>query len=66
MDEKAYQERNASQKPAIELLHAMGYIYISPGGLPKAAWQPVSRSSKGHPPGAASQAEPLFLRRYGK
>ena len=30
MDEKAYQERNASQKPAIELLQAMGYIYISP------------------------------------
>lgn len=30
MDEKAYQERNASQKPAIELLQAMGYTYISP------------------------------------
>ena len=28
MDEKAYQERNASQKPAIELLQTMGYIYI--------------------------------------
>ena len=35
MDEKAYQERNASQKPAIELLHAMGYIYISPADCQK-------------------------------
>ncbi|MBE6967937.1 MAG: type I restriction endonuclease subunit R [Ruminococcaceae bacterium] len=35
MDEKAYQERNASQKPAIELLQAMGYIYISPADCQK-------------------------------
>lgn len=35
MDEKAYQERNASQKPAIELLQAMGYIYISPADCHK-------------------------------
>ncbi|MCD8049903.1 MAG: type I restriction endonuclease subunit R [Clostridia bacterium] len=30
MDKDAYLEINASQKPAIELLEAMGYIYISP------------------------------------
>ena len=30
MDKNAYLEVNASQKPAIELLQAMGYIYISP------------------------------------
>lgn len=42
MDEKAYQERNASQKPAIELLQAMGYIYISPADCQK------QRSSRYH------------------
>lgn len=30
MDKNAYLEVNASQKPAIQLLQAMGYIYISP------------------------------------
>ena len=30
MDKNAYLERNASQQPALELLQAMGYIYISP------------------------------------
>ena len=30
MDKSAYLERNASQQPAIELLQAMGYTYISP------------------------------------
>lgn len=30
MDKNAYLEVNASQKPAIELLQSMGYIYISP------------------------------------
>ncbi len=30
MDKNAYLEVNASQKPAIELLKAMGYTYISP------------------------------------
>lgn len=30
MDEKAYLEINASQQPAIDLLQAMGYTYISP------------------------------------
>lgn len=30
MDKNAYLEANASQKPAIELLQAMGYTYISP------------------------------------
>lgn len=30
MNKDAYLEVNASQKPAIELLQAMGYIYISP------------------------------------
>lgn len=30
MDKNAYLEVNASQKPAIELLQAMGYTYISP------------------------------------
>ena len=30
MDKNAYIERNASQQPALELLQAMGYIYISP------------------------------------
>ena len=30
MDKNAYLERNASQQPAIELLRAMGYTYISP------------------------------------
>ena len=30
MDRSAYLERNASQQPAIKLLRAMGYTYISP------------------------------------
>ena len=30
MDQNAYLERNASQQPAIDLLRAMGYTYISP------------------------------------
>ncbi len=30
MDKSAYLERNASQQPAIELLQAMGYTYITP------------------------------------
>lgn len=30
MDQNAYLEVNASQKPAIELFQSMGYIYISP------------------------------------
>ena len=30
MDKDAYLERNASQQPAIDLLQAMGYTYISP------------------------------------
>lgn len=30
MDKNAYLERSASQQPAIDLLQAMGYIYISP------------------------------------
>lgn len=30
MDKNAYLERNASQLPALELLQAMGYTYISP------------------------------------
>ena len=30
MDKNAYSEKNISQKPALELLQAMGYIYISP------------------------------------
>lgn len=30
MDQNAYLEVNASQKPAIALLQSMGYTYISP------------------------------------
>ena len=30
MNKDMYLERNASQEPAIKLLQAMGYIYISP------------------------------------
>lgn len=42
MDKKAYLEVNASQKPAIELLQAMGYSYISPEDCEK------QRGSKYH------------------
>ena len=35
MDKNAYLEVNASQKPAIELLQAMGYTYISPENCEK-------------------------------
>ena len=30
MDKDLYLEKNISQQPAIELLQAMGYTYISP------------------------------------
>ena len=42
MDNTAYLEVNASQKPAIELLESMGYIYISPEDCEK------QRGSKYH------------------
>lgn len=42
MDKNAYLEVNASQKPAIELLRAMGYTYISPENCEK------QRGSKYH------------------
>ena len=42
MNKDAYLEVNASQKPAIELLQAMGYIYISPEDCEK------QRGSKYH------------------
>ena len=35
MDKNAYSEKNISQKPAIELLQAMGYTYISPENCQK-------------------------------
>ena len=35
MDRNAYSEKNISQKPAIELLQAMGYTYISPENCQK-------------------------------
>ena len=35
MDQTAYLEYNASQKPAIELLQSMGYTYISPDDCEK-------------------------------
>ena len=66
MDEKAYQERNASQMPAIELLQAMGYIYISPADCHKQRGSRYHVLLKDILRGAASQAEPIFLRRYGK
>lgn len=42
MDKNAYLEVNASQKPAIELLQAMGYTYLSPEDCEK------QRGSKYH------------------
>lgn len=42
MDQTAYLEYNASQKPAIELLQSMGYTYISPEDCEK------QRGSKYH------------------
>ena len=30
MDKSLYLEKNISQKPALDLLRAMGYTYISP------------------------------------
>ena len=35
MDKNAYSEKNISQKPALELLQAMGYTYISPENCQK-------------------------------
>ncbi len=42
MDQNAYLERNASQEPALKLLQAMGYTYISPEDCEK------QRGSKYH------------------